>query len=88
MLFFRNVVLYSLKGLVLLYRYTLSSFMGRNCRYMPSCSEYALEALDIHGPFKGGWLALKRIGRCNPWGGSGYDPVPGKDNCECSKNTN
>ncbi|NLD75348.1 MAG: membrane protein insertion efficiency factor YidD [Acidimicrobiales bacterium] len=46
------------------------------CRYVPSCSEYAVEALETHGALRGGWLAARRIGRCNPWGGYGYDPVP------------
>lgn len=47
------------------------------CRYTPTCSGYAIEALQVHGVFKGGWLAFRRILRCHPWGGSGYDPVPG-----------
>jgi len=47
-----------------------------NCRYQPTCSSYTIEALQVHGVLKGSWLAAKRIGRCNPWGGSGYDPVP------------
>jgi hypothetical protein len=47
------------------------------CRYLPSCSEYALEALESHGALRGGWLTLRRLGRCHPWGGFGYDPVPG-----------
>ena len=46
------------------------------CRYVPSCSEYALEALEAHGALRGGWLATRRVCRCNPWGGYGYDPVP------------
>jgi putative membrane protein insertion efficiency factor len=46
------------------------------CRYLPSCSEYALEALETHGALRGGWLTLRRLGRCHPWGGFGYDPVP------------
>ena len=50
--------------------------MGRQCRYTPTCSAYALEALQKHGLLKGSWLAFKRILRCAPWGGSGYDPVP------------
>ena len=47
-----------------------------SCRFTPTCSQYALEALRKYGPLKGGWLALRRIARCHPWGGSGYDPVP------------
>jgi len=61
------------------YRLFLSPLLGANCRYQPTCSAYALEALERHGAVKGGWLALRRIGRCHPWGGSGYDPVPEKD---------
>ena len=51
---------------------------GPTCRFTPTCSQYALEAFKKYGPFKGGWLALRRILRCHPWGGSGYDPVPDK----------
>ena len=71
-------------GLVKLYRVAISPWLGMNCRYQPTCSEYAIEALRRHGIFRGGWLALKRIGRCHPWGGSGYDPVPenGDDDSE------
>jgi putative membrane protein insertion efficiency factor len=58
------------------YRLTLSSFVGYSCRYHPTCSAYALEAVDEHGLLRGSLLALKRIGRCHPWGGSGLDPVP------------
>ncbi len=50
--------------------------MGRSCRFTPTCSAYGIEAFRKHGPIKGGWLTFKRIIRCNPWGGSGYDPVP------------
>ncbi len=63
-------------GLIKLYQVTLSPFIGRACRYTPSCSNYGIEAIRKHGPFKGGWLTLKRVLSCNPWGGSGYDPVP------------
>ena len=68
-----------LLALVALYRYAISPWLGANCRFEPSCSQYALEALRAHGAFKGSWLALRRIGRCHPWGGSGYDPVPDDD---------
>lgn len=62
--------------LIRIYQYTLSPFIGRSCRYTPTCSHYSVEALEKYGPFKGGWMAIKRIASCNPWGGSGYDPVP------------
>ena len=65
-------------GLVWLYRMAISPWFANNCRYNPSCSEYAMDALRIHGAFHGSWLTAKRIGRCHPWGGSGYDPVPKK----------
>lgn len=63
-------------ALIKLYQWTLSPLMGRSCRYTPTCSNYGLEAIRKHGPFKGGWLTLKRVLSCHPWGGSGYDPVP------------
>lgn len=62
--------------LILAYRYSLSMFMGRRCRYLPTCSEYADEAIEWHGAWAGGWMAAGRICRCHPWGGSGYDPTP------------
>lgn len=61
---------------VVVYRYTLSPLLGPRCRYMPSCSAYALEALERHGPLRGGWLALRRIMRCHPLREGGFDPVP------------
>lgn len=62
--------------LIRIYQYTISPYFPASCRYTPSCSAYGVEALKKHGAFKGGWLTLKRIASCNPWGGSGYDPVP------------
>jgi putative membrane protein insertion efficiency factor len=58
------------------YQLVISPLIGANCRFQPTCSSYALEALERHGAVKGGWLALRRILRCRPGGGSGYDPVP------------
>ena len=65
-----------LVGLVAAYRYAVSPMLGRHCRFHPSCSEYAQEAIERHGTLCGVWLALKRIGRCHPWHPGGYDPVP------------
>ncbi len=59
-----------------LYRWILSPFLGRHCRFHPTCSAYALEAIEAHGVWRGSLLALRRIGRCHPWGGAGLDPVP------------
>jgi putative membrane protein insertion efficiency factor len=66
----------ALVGLVRGYKYTISPMLGNNCRFEPSCSEYAVEALRRYGPLKGTWLAAKRIGCCHPWHPGGYDPVP------------
>jgi putative membrane protein insertion efficiency factor len=63
-------------GLVTAYRYALSPILGRHCRFHPSCSEYAVEALARRGALGGAWLAAKRIARCHPWHPGGYDPVP------------
>ena len=62
--------------LIKFYKAVLSPYMGRNCRFTPTCSTYTYEAIEKYGIHKGGWLGLKRILRCHPWGGSGYDPVP------------
>jgi putative membrane protein insertion efficiency factor len=63
-------------GLVKVYQGAMSPYLPGACRYTPTCSQYAIEAIQKHGPLKGGWLGLKRISRCHPWGGHGYDPVP------------
>ncbi|HPF11340.1 MAG TPA: membrane protein insertion efficiency factor YidD [Flavobacteriaceae bacterium] len=60
------------------YQKFISPIFPSTCRYTPTCSHYAKEALEKHGLLKGGWLSIKRIGSCHPWGGSGYDPVPEK----------
>ncbi|MDR0619582.1 MAG: membrane protein insertion efficiency factor YidD [Bacteroidales bacterium] len=63
-------------GLIRVYQYCISPFFPPACRYTPTCSAYTVEAIEKYGAFKGGWLALKRLLRCHPFGGSGYDPVP------------
>lgn len=65
-----------LLAVVQCYRYCISPLTPPSCRFTPTCSQYAAEALRKHGPLKGSWLALRRLARCHPWGGSGYDPVP------------
>ncbi len=62
--------------LIKAYQWLVSPILGSNCRFHPSCSQYALQALDTHGPLRGSYLALRRIGRCHPWHEGGYDPVP------------
>lgn len=68
----KHLVLFLLK----FYRLAISPFLGRNCRFHPSCSAYAIEAVERYGAFRGGWLGLRRILRCHPWNPGGYDPVP------------
>ncbi|MEO5893345.1 MAG: membrane protein insertion efficiency factor YidD [Ferruginibacter sp.] len=63
-------------GLIKLYQLIISPWLGNQCRYTPTCSQYGIEALQKYGPIKGLWLTIKRIARCNPWGGHGPDPVP------------
>lgn len=66
--------------LVRLYQWTLSPFLGGQCRYWPTCSHYGAEALKLHGGFRGGWLTIKRLLRCHPFAKGGYDPVPPPEN--------
>lgn len=71
-----------------IYQVTLSPLLGANCRYMPSCSQYMIDAIQEWGPFRGVWMGLRRISRCHPWGGHGHDPVPkrpGRDRGKESK---
>lgn len=84
-----RVLQHILMGAIRLYRWLVSPVLTALfspdglCRYNPSCSEYALQAIQIHGPFRGSWLAFKRILRCNPWGSFGFDPVPPKADKGC-----
>ena len=64
------------RGLIRVYQLTLSGLLGRQCRYLPTCSNYAGEAIARHGLWAGGWMGAARICRCHPWGGAGYDPAP------------
>lgn len=61
---------------IYIYKYTISPLLPNSCRYAPTCSEYSIEAIKKYGPIKGIWLGIKRIIKCNPWGGDGWDPVP------------
>ncbi|MEZ4774533.1 MAG: membrane protein insertion efficiency factor YidD [Bacteroidia bacterium] len=72
----RNFFSWLMIMIVRFYQGAISPFTPATCRYVPTCSHYAVEAIQKHGPLKGGWMAIRRISRCHPWGGSGYDPVP------------
>ena len=73
---FGRVMAIGLKLPVLVYRYTLSPLIGQRCRHLPTCSEYALDAIDTNGAWRGFWLTASRLSRCHPWGTSGFDPAP------------
>ena len=73
-----KIIGYLFIGIVKLYQYLVSPLLPTSCRYTPTCSVYSVDAIKKHGPFKGGWMALKRISRCHPWGTNGFDPVPPK----------
>ena len=72
----RRAMVLLLRGLIRLYQLVPAFFFRGSCRFEPSCSRYAAEAVSLHGPLRGSWLATRRICRCHPWGGLGYDPVP------------
>jgi len=66
-------------GFIKVYRMVLSPFIGQHCRFTPTCSEYAIQAIDEHGSFRGSWLAIRRLSRCHPFHTGGWDPVPQKE---------
>ncbi|MGI8852936.1 MAG: membrane protein insertion efficiency factor YidD [Methyloceanibacter sp.] len=72
----RDLAKFMMLGPIAIYRWTISPLLGVNCRHLPSCSDYAREAIDKNGAWKGGWLTLARVCRCHPWGSHGFDPVP------------
>lgn len=75
----RKVLIVLIRG----YQLIISPFIGNHCRFYPSCSQYTVEAIDTHGPVRGLYLGLRRLGKCHPWHPGGFDPVPGKPDC-CS----
>ncbi|MEM6264411.1 MAG: membrane protein insertion efficiency factor YidD [Bacteroidota bacterium] len=75
----KQLLSYFFLGIIRFYQAAISPFFPAACRYTPTCSQYAVDAIKIHGPLRGGWLAIKRIGSCHPLGGQGYDPVPTKE---------
>lgn len=74
--YIRSFLIFILLIPVRMYQYFISPMIGPSCRYTPTCSQYAVEALKKHGPVKGLYLTIKRVLSCNPWGGHGHDPVP------------
>lgn len=68
-----------LLGFIRLYQFLLSPWVGNQCRFYPTCSEYARQAIDDHGALRGSWLAVRRLSRCHPWQEGGFDPVPGRE---------
>jgi len=82
---FSHLMIGALRGAIRVYQLTLAYFFVGACRYEPSCSAYAAEAVARHGALRGGWLAAHRLCRCGPWGGMGYDPVPSRLSCETAE---
>ena len=74
----RGILIFPFVFLIKIYQFLISPIMGKNCRFNPTCSNYALEALKKHGLFLGMYYSIIRISKCHPWGGSGHDPVPSK----------
>jgi len=72
-------------ALIKLYRYTISPYLAPSCRYTPTCSSYAIEAVERFGIIRGSWMAIRRIGRCHPWHSAGYDPVPDNSNLSVTR---
>ncbi|MFA9391283.1 MAG: membrane protein insertion efficiency factor YidD [Prolixibacteraceae bacterium] len=83
--FTKKLLSYPILGLVYFYKYAISPLTPASCRHTPTCSNYMIEALKIHGPFKGFWLGIRRLSKCHPWGTHGYDPVPPKQMNETKK---
>jgi len=79
MSFLKKILIFPFVFLVRFYQAAISPYLPNSCRYQPTCSHYTVEALQTHGLFRGGWLSIKRIASCHPWGGSGYDPVQTKE---------
>jgi uncharacterized protein len=78
----KKILIFPLVFLVRFYQVAISPYLLKTCRYQPTCSHYTIEALQVHGLWKGGWMATKRIFSCHPWGGSGFDPVPRAEKVE------
>jgi uncharacterized protein len=82
---FGRIMAWPLVVLLRIYKQIVSPLLGMNCRFEPTCSEYARDALRQYGGLHGSWLAIRRVGRCHPWGGSGYDPVPRRHDQESGR---
>jgi uncharacterized protein len=76
--FILKIISYPILGVAYFYKYAISPLTPASCRHVPTCSEYMIQAIKIHGPFRGTFLGIRRLSRCHPWGTSGYDPVPPK----------
>ena len=71
-----KILIYPLIFIIKIYQFILSPLIGKNCRYLPTCSEYAIESLELHGLLRGSFFAIRRISKCHPFGGHGFDPIP------------